>query len=142
MYPISCILMRRELNHKQEICNLFWSTFSCKLFTTLQYCLVLSESLMATQFYVVEFPSEDEKCRGPYLVPANKVKQENGTTHVLWSVVALWRYTMNQHASRAFLISQIAPNWIKKRRSIRDFKVHSLGSLTRKKTKPSSSLSV
>ena len=42
---------------------------------------------MATQFYVVEFLSEEEKCRGPYLVPANKVKEENGTTQVLWSVV-------------------------------------------------------
>ncbi|CAH3174662.1 unnamed protein product [Porites lobata] len=42
---------------------------------------------MATQFYVVEFPSEDEKYRGPYLVPANKVKKENGTTQVLWRVV-------------------------------------------------------
>ena len=71
--------MRGQLNHKREICNLFWST--------LRYCLVLSESSMATQFYVVEFPSEDEKCRGPYLVPANKVKKENGTTQVLWSVV-------------------------------------------------------
>ena len=83
----TCIPMRGQLNHKQEICNPFWSTVSCKLFTTLQYCLVLSESLMATQFYVVEFPSEEEKCRGPYLVPANKVKEENGTTQVLWSVV-------------------------------------------------------
>lgn len=79
--------MRGQLNHKREICNLSWSTVSCKLFTTLRYCLVLSESSMATQFYVVEFPSEDEKCRGPYLVPANKVKKENGTTQVLWSVV-------------------------------------------------------
>ena len=42
---------------------------------------------MAAQFYVVEFPSEDEKCRGPYLVPANKVDEENGTIQVLWSVV-------------------------------------------------------
>ena len=71
--------MRGQPNHKREICNLFWST--------LRYCLVLSESSMATQFCVVEFPSEDEKCRGPYLVPANKVKKENGTTQVLWSVV-------------------------------------------------------
>lgn len=42
---------------------------------------------MATQFFVVEFPSEEEKYRGPYLVPANKVERENGTTQVLWSVV-------------------------------------------------------
>lgn len=42
---------------------------------------------MAAQFYVVEFPSEDEKCSGPHLVPANKVEEENGTTQVLWSVV-------------------------------------------------------
>lgn len=42
---------------------------------------------MAAQFYVVEFPSEDEKCRGPYLVPASKVEEEDGTTQVLWSVV-------------------------------------------------------
>ena len=79
MYPITYIPMRGQPNHKREICNLFWST--------LRYCLVLSESSMATQFYVVEFPSEDEKCRGPYLVPANKVKKENGTTQVLWRVV-------------------------------------------------------
>ena len=79
--------MRGQLNHKWEICNPFWSTVSCKLFTTLQYCLVLSESSMATQFYIVEFPSEEEKFRGPYFVSANKVKEENGTTQVLWSVV-------------------------------------------------------
>ena len=78
--------MRGQLNHKWEICNPFWSTVSCKL-TTLQYCLVLSESSMATQFYIVEFPSEEEKFRGPYFVSANKVKEENGTTQVLWSVV-------------------------------------------------------
>lgn len=42
---------------------------------------------MAAQFYVVEFPSEDEKYRGPYLVPASKVEEEDGTTQVLWSVV-------------------------------------------------------
>ena len=87
MYPINCIPMRGQLNHKWEICNPFWSTVSCKLFTTLQYCLVLSESSMATQFYIVEFPSEEEKFRGPYFVSANKVKEENGTTQVLWSVV-------------------------------------------------------
>ena len=104
MYPINCIPMRGQLNHKWEICNPFWSTVSCKLFTTLQYCLVLSESSMATQFYIVEFPSEEEKFRGPYFVSANKVKEENGTTQVLWSVVdelmgSITRYTMKQHAS-------------------------------------------
>ena len=99
----TCIPVRGQLNHKQEICNPFWSTVSCKLFTTLQYCLVLSESLMATQFYVVEFPSEEEKCRGPYLVPA-KLKRKTEPLKFcgvlltnLW--VALWRYTMKQHAS-------------------------------------------
>ena len=42
---------------------------------------------MTGQFYVVEFRSEDEKCRVPYLVTANKVEEENLTTQVLWSVV-------------------------------------------------------
>lgn len=42
---------------------------------------------MAAQFYAVEFLSEDEKCSGPYLVPANKVEEEDGTTQVLWIVV-------------------------------------------------------
>ena len=35
---------------------------------------------MAAQFYVAEFPSEDEKCRGPYLLPASKVEEEDATT--------------------------------------------------------------
>lgn len=38
-------------------------------------------------FYAVEFPSEDEKSRGPYVVPEHKVKVENGSFRVLWSVV-------------------------------------------------------
>ena len=37
---------------------------------------------MAAQFYLVEFPYQR-----PYLVPASKVEEENGTTQVLWSVV-------------------------------------------------------
>ena len=38
-------------------------------------------------YYAVEFPLEDSKSRGPYIVPENKVKVENGLIHVLWSVV-------------------------------------------------------
>ena len=38
-------------------------------------------------FYAVEFPSEDEKSMGPYIVPEHKVKVENGSFRVLWSVV-------------------------------------------------------
>lgn len=38
-------------------------------------------------FYAVEFPSEDEKSRGPYIVPEHKVKVEKGSFRVLWSVV-------------------------------------------------------
>ena len=90
MYPITCLPIRGHLryqNHKREICYISWSTASCRLFTNIRYCLVLSKSSIVTQFYVVEFPLENEKCRGPYLVPANKVEEENGTTHVLWSVV-------------------------------------------------------
>ena len=38
-------------------------------------------------FYAVEFPSEDEKSRGPYVVPEHKVTVEKGSFRVLWSVV-------------------------------------------------------
>ena len=34
-------------------------------------------------FYAVEFPSEDEKSRGPYVVPEHNVKVEKGSFHVL-----------------------------------------------------------
>lgn len=99
--------MRGQLNHKWEICNLFWSMVSCKLFTSLRYCLVvLSESSMVTQFYVVEFPSEDEKCRGSYLVPANKVKEENRTTQVLWSVVDELKGNVNEVYYEATCLKQ------------------------------------
>ena len=36
-------------------------------------------------YRAVEFPSEDE--RGPYIVPESRVKVENGSIRVLWSVV-------------------------------------------------------
>ena len=35
-------------------------------------------------FYAVEFPLEDAKSRGPHIVPESKVKEENGSTRVLW----------------------------------------------------------
>ena len=35
-------------------------------------------------FYAVEFPLEDAKPRGPHSVPECKVKEENGSTRVLW----------------------------------------------------------
>lgn len=38
-------------------------------------------------FFAVEFPSEDAKSRGPHIVPESKVKEENGSTRVLWKVV-------------------------------------------------------
>ena len=38
-------------------------------------------------FYAVEFPLEDAKSRGPHVVPESKVKEENGSTRVLWKVV-------------------------------------------------------
>lgn len=38
-------------------------------------------------YYAVEFPSEDAKSKGPYVVPENKVKVEKGQTQVLWTVV-------------------------------------------------------
>ena len=38
-------------------------------------------------FYAVEFPLEDAKSRGPHIVPESKVKEENGSTRVLWKVV-------------------------------------------------------
>lgn len=38
-------------------------------------------------FYAVEFPLEDAKSRGPYIVPENKIKVEDGSTRILWSVV-------------------------------------------------------
>ena len=38
-------------------------------------------------FYAVEFPLEDAKLRGPHIVPESKVKEENGSTRVLWKVV-------------------------------------------------------
>ena len=38
-------------------------------------------------FYAVEFPSEDKTTRGPYVVPQNKVNEEDNCTRVLWNVV-------------------------------------------------------
>lgn len=38
-------------------------------------------------FYAVEFPLEDAKSRGPHIVPESKVKEENGSSRVLWKVV-------------------------------------------------------
>lgn len=80
---------------------------SCKLFTTLRYCLVvLSESSMATQFYVVEFPSEDEKINeeGHILSQQTKLKKKTEPlkfcgVSLMNLRVTLMRYTTKQHAS-------------------------------------------
>ena len=42
---------------------------------------------MMAMYYVVEFPLEDEKSRGPHIVMENKVQVEENCTSVLWSVV-------------------------------------------------------
>lgn len=46
------------------------------LFTSVQYLSVVESSRIMAVFYAVEFPSEDEKSRGPYVVPEHKVKVE------------------------------------------------------------------
>ena len=67
-----------------EICNLLGQL---ALFTCVQYLSVVESSRIMAVFYAVEFPSEDEKLRGPYVVPEHKVKVENRSFRVLWSVV-------------------------------------------------------
>lgn len=57
------------------------------MFTNLSIVSVCLLVRIMAVFYAVEFPLEDAKSRGPHIVPESKVKEENGSTRVLWKVV-------------------------------------------------------